>query len=77
MCTSYVLPASDLSNTWVNTLPEKVEGFHENRYPVYSLDPETPVVEDPLFVGGCIDIAYNMFSCLYVSTLKWVIVPIL
>ena len=31
----------------VNTLPEKFEeGFHENCYPVYSLEPETPVVEE-------------------------------
>ena len=38
-----------LGQYMVNTLPEKVEeGFHENRYPVYSLEPETPVVEEPV-----------------------------
>ena len=33
----------------VNTLPEKdEEGFHKNHYSVYSLEPETPVVEELL-----------------------------
>ena len=48
MYISDVLPASDLGGTcMVNTLPEKIEeGFHENCYPIYSLEAET-LMETP------------------------------
>ena len=74
-----------LGRCMVNTLPEKVdEGFHKNCYPVYSLELETPVVEEPVakwqcqrskFMGGYIETPMTcVIVCLFL-TLKWVVVP--